>query len=237
MDLFDESISAINHFYTNHGYQLGWRFLNGSKNTLSNVPKIALITLNPGGNKIPDDHPWESCENGSSYLYEVWGNSAPGQSSLQKQIQLMFEKIISASNLSMTSNELIEESLTGYFIPFRSPRLSDLNYKKEAIQFATQLWTNILKNIKPKLFICMDRDTHKKLKPIISSVYNLPLSSSKQIPTGWGEYTADLDKFGTNSEIQMLRLPHLSTFKLFSSLKCTTQLNNIFNEACSSLTG
>ncbi len=231
-DLFEESIAEINNFYKKNGYQIGWRFLNGSKKTLVENPSIALITLNPGGDTIPKDHPWESCENGSSYLHEKWGNSASGQNNLQKQIQLMFEKIINSSNLSIKRNDLIEQSLTGYFIPFRSPRLADLINKKEAFEFGTKLWKKILTNVRPKLFICMDKDTHKSLRPIISSAYNLDIKNSKKIRTGWGDYTAELDSFGENAKVQLLRLPHLSTFKLFTSVNCANQLNIIFNEAC-----
>ena len=226
-DLFNESVVEINEFYKKWGYQLGWRFLNGSKKTLTNNPAIAFITLNPGGNKIPKDHSWESCENGSSYLYESWGNAAPGKGNLQKQIQLMFEKIISVTNLPVQRDELIEQSLTGYFVPFRSPRLADLEHKKEAFEFGKVLWTKILKQVNPKLFICIDRDTHKILRPIIASVYGLSLSKTQKINTGWGDYTADLDEFGDKNQVKMLRLPHLSTFKLFTSSKCTNQLNQI----------
>jgi len=234
-DLFEESIAAIKHFYKIKGYQLGWRFLNGSKKILHNNPTIALITLNPGGNNIPKDHPWESCESGSSYLCESWGNSAPGQGNLQKQIQLMFEKILETSGLTTTRNELIEQSLTGYFIPFRSPRLADLDHKKEALQFAKKFWSKILTQVKPKLFICIDKDTHKMLRSIIPSTYGFPLENTKKVRTGWGDYTADLDTFGDKSQVKMVRLPHLSTFKLFTSSKCTQQLNIIFSEACASI--
>lgn len=233
--LFDESVAEINKFYNEWGYQLGWRFLNGSKKTLTNNPAIAFITLNPGGNKIPKDHSWESCENGSSYLYESWRNCPPGKSNLQKQIQLMFEKIISVTDTPIQRNELIERSLTGYFVPFRSPRLTDLEHKKEAFKFAESLWSKIFTQVRPKLFICIDRRTHKHLRSIITNVYGLPLSKEQKLNTGWGNYKADLDEFGDGNQVKMLRLPHLSTFKLFTSSKCTDHLTKIFNQACAHL--
>jgi hypothetical protein len=234
-EIFNESITAINGFYKQMNYKLGWRFLNGSKKILTLNPEIALITLNPGGNEIPEDHPWESCEKGSSYLYESWGNSAPGKHNLQKQIQLMFAQIIKSANLSISTAALIEQSITGYFVPFRSPRLDDLKHKKEAFEFADNLWGKILQHIKPKLFICIDKDTHKKLKPLLGNIYNLPITNTKKFSTGWGNTTAELDSFGNGPQLQILRLPHLSTFKLFSSQKCINELNIIFDDACTIL--
>lgn len=231
-DLFTQSVSAIKKFYQEKGYKLGWRFLNGSKKTLDSNPAVALITANPGGGVIPADHPWESCENGSSYLYESWGTAAPGKGNLQIQIQLLFDKIIEHGGLSISRNELIEQSLTGYFIPFRSPRLDDLEHKQEAYQFGYDLWKNILRQVHPKLFVCIDKETHKGLKSLISEVYGTTLKESRKVDTGWGSYTGDIDIFGDKSEIIMIRLPHLSTFKLFTSAKCRDQVNAIFHEAC-----
>ena len=132
-NLFENCISEINTFYNQKGYQLGWRFLTCSKKNLEINPAIALITLNPGGNEIPPDHPWESCENGNAYLFEQWGNSIPGKSSLQIQVQLMFEKIAQISQIPRSGNELLEDSFSAHFVPFRSPRLDDIPITSESI--------------------------------------------------------------------------------------------------------
>lgn len=227
-NLFENCISEINTFYNQKGYQLGWRFLTCSKKNLEINPAIALITLNPGGNEIPPDHPWESCENGNAYLFEQWGNSIPGKSSLQIQVQLMFEKIAQISQIPRSGNELLEDSFSAHFVPFRSPRLDDLKYKSEAFAFAKFLWTKVLQAIKPKLFICIDRETYKQLLELIPKTYNLSHVESRRMPTGWGNYNADIDTFIGNSKIKLLRLPHLSTFKLFTSKKCVDCVNDIF---------
>jgi hypothetical protein len=234
-DLFQSSVSKIDSFYKERQYQLGWRFLNCSKSVLSANPEIAFITLNPGGKEIPNDHPWASCENGSSYLTEVWGNSPAGKSNLQVQIQLMFSNLAEKLNFSGTANQLINESLSGYFVPFRSPRLADLEHKREAFMFGNDLWGKILASINPSLFICIDRESFKRLQPLIEHTYNLQITSSEKYETGWGNYSADIVRFGDNSEKKLLRLPHLSTFKLFTSKKCSENIDELFFKFCEKL--
>ncbi len=234
-ELFQQSISSIEEFYKDHDYRLGWRFLNCSKSVLANDPKVVFITLNPGGKCIPENHPWASCENGSSYLNEVWGNSPRGKSNLQIQIQLMFSILAKKIDFDGTTEELIEQTLSGYFVPFRSPRLADLDYKNEAFKFGNRLWSRMLYAIKPDYFICIDRDSFSKLQPIIKRTYNLPITSSKKLKTGWGNYSADIVEFGASSEKRLLRLPHLSTFKVFTSQKCAEKIDELFSEFCKKL--
>ena len=233
--LFQESVLSIEGFYKSHNYQLGWRFLNCSKSVLCNDPKIAFITLNPGGKSIPEDHPWPSCEAGSSYLHEVWGNAQRGGSNLQIQIQLMFAKLAEKIDFKGNSEQLIEESLSGYFVPFRSPRLADLDHKCHAFAFGNELWSNILSSVHPDYFICIDRDSFKKLQPLIESTYELPIKCIQKLETGWGNYTAEIVEFGSNSEKRLLRLPHLSTFKIFTSQKCREKVDKLFSEFCKKL--
>ena len=74
---FNLAISEIVAAYHSLKHELGWRFLCVSKDVLKSNPKIALITANPGGNRIPVGHGTASCENGCAYLAEKWKDSAP----------------------------------------------------------------------------------------------------------------------------------------------------------------
>ncbi len=47
--IFDESTAAIERSYSQLGHTLGWRFLTGSRATLTSPADIGFITLNPGG--------------------------------------------------------------------------------------------------------------------------------------------------------------------------------------------
>ncbi len=234
-NLFDQCITAIGAKYLELGHKLGWRFLSVSKSVLDQNPPVALITLNPGGGIIPPDHPWASCEIGAAYYVECWGNSPQGQSNLQRQVQAMFQKISDCSdNLPKNERYLLENSLIGHFVPFRSPRLVDLENKKESFAFGEELWRIILSNIRPKLIICIDRESFARLRPILVDVVG-DLESSLHLPTGWGTYQADLERYGEYGAVTLLRLPHLSTFKLFTSAKCRETVDRIFTEACKGL--
>ena len=149
--IFNESVSDIERQYKDMNYQLGWRFIGCSKSVLNNSPEIALITLNPGGDSIQPDHPSESCEHGHSYLVEKWGNAAPGRSPLQTQLQAMFAKIAQQLGRDDRAADLMERSLPGYYIPFRSQRLIDLPNRQKAVAFAETLWTNVLREYQTEI--------------------------------------------------------------------------------------
>lgn len=231
--IFQNTTDQIKDFYLGHGYKLGWRFLTCSKAVLKNNPKIAFITLNPGGGGIPDDHPWSSCEEGSPYLDESWGGRKPGEGKLQIQIQEMFGKLREKTNYSGTRRELIESTLSGHFVPFRSPNLDDLKHKKEAFSFGEKIWSEILKTVRPKLFICIDKETAKRVRKIVATIYDLPEGKPYQLQTGWGNTTADIVEFGNSSETKLLRLPHLSRFTLFTREASEEKIESIFSQFCS----
>ena len=232
-DLFQNIIDQIENFYQYHDYKLGWRFLTCSKAVLKSSPKIAFITLNPGGSRMRDDHPSASCEEGSPYLNESWGGKKPGESKLQIQIQKMFNKIHEKLNYPDSKRELIESTLSGHFVPFRSPSLKDLGYEKEAFDFGEKLWSKILQSIQPpELFVCIDHKTTKRIRKIIATIYNLPEGKPCKLETGWGNTTADIFEFGDNAQIKILRLPHLSRFTLFTREKSKEEVENIFTRFC-----
>ena len=81
-DLFKSSCEAIEREYARLGHSLGWRFITGPKSTFSKQTEFLFISLNPGGDHEPTDHPRESSEKGSSYLIESWKGMPPGKESL-----------------------------------------------------------------------------------------------------------------------------------------------------------
>ena len=233
-DIFQDTVDQIENFYREYNYSLCWRFLTCAKAVLKNNSKIALITLNPGGSTIPKDHPCASCEEGNAYLHEIWKKGRkPGESPLQIQVQKMFDKIREKTNYDGSRNDLIESSLSAYFIPFRSQSLNELKHKKEAFDFGEKIWLKILKTVQPELVVCIERGVAKRLRKIIKIAYDLPETRLCKLPIGWGNYTADIFEFGDNAEVKLLRLPHLSRFTLFTSEKCKKEVDNIFTQFCS----
>jgi hypothetical protein len=236
--LFDECVTDIDVTYKRLGHTLGWRFLSVSRSVLEQPSKIALITLNPAGNAIPPEHPWASCEEGSSYLVESWNGLYPGTSTLQTQVRKMFAALHAALGMNGNSDDLLEQSLISHLIPFRSPRFADLHHKKESVAFGQRLWTILLPHVRPNLIICLGRDAQRELRVLIPAALGAKYRASKSYRTGWGEYTADIDTFsGSHEEVRLLFLPHLSTWTLFTSSKCVVEMPVIIAAAIQGLQG
>ena len=232
-DLFEDTVKRIERFDKDPRYQLGWRFLTCSRKVLDGTPQIALITLNPGGEEQRPDHPRNSCEEGCAYLDESWKNGKPpGEATLQIQVRKMFAELAEKLEYPGTPEELLEESLSGYFIPFRSPDMESLSHKREALDFGESIWSSILESVRPGLIICIGKDTYKRLKSLVPRVYGLSGANHIPIKTGWGNSEADIVEFDENPKTKLLGLPHLSTFKLFSRAGCTEPVGRIFARFC-----
>jgi hypothetical protein len=230
-----DTILAIQGEYERLEHSLGWRFLCVSKKVLAQNPRIVFLTLNPGGRSIPEGHPSASCEQGPAYLVEQWGTSRPGGHKLQHQIQCLFKTI--GRHVPEGSRPLVsmESSLIGYFVPFRSPRFEDLHRRKESLDFGMQLWTAMLDAKSPRLYLAIDHRTAKAMASLCASKDGR-LVSEETMPTGWGEYTASLKEYQfSDHSAMLLRLPHLSTFQLFSREPCIPLVDKILAKACQHL--
>lgn len=229
MDFFSEIINDIKTEYAKTSNKLGWRFLTTSKKTLIKNNGIYLITLNPGGDKEERAHSTASCENGCAYLIEKWKNCKGTDSPLQNQFKLLFQEI--ASKLNKKSYvKLMESSVCGYFIPFRSPNYKELKNKKEAINFSKKLWKKILSKRKFKTILCIDRLTYKTIKKILSEE-KYEFLSEQNFHIGWGDYKSVVLKFKKNNKLFTLaRFPHFSRFQIFGRAKSKTYIEKILNE-------
>lgn len=193
-------------------------------------PEIAFITLNPGRSGVRHDHPSPSCEKGSPYLDESWGGKEPSESKLQIQIQEMFKEIHEKVNYPGSNRKLIESTLSGHFVPFRSPSLEKLKDKKEAFAFGEKIWSEILASVRPRLFVRINTETREHLRKIIKNVYKLPERKLYKPQTGWGNYTAEIIEFGYNAQIKLLWLPHLYRFTRRETSE--KEIENIFSQFC-----
>lgn len=233
---FKECVSEIEVAYTALDHRLGWRFLNVSRNVLNTPVKVAFIAINPGGDSIPSDHPWKSCEAGLSHLVERWDGALPGQSELQLQVQGLFRMLADNLGFHGSFQELMAQSLVSQFIPFRSPTFAALPRQKESIEFGRRLWGRILPVASPKLIVCLGRDVQQELRALMPSTMECAWKQRQSFETGWGDYTADMDEFeGPRGIVRLLYLPHLSRFQLFTSQKCCRQMPIILAAACKNL--
>ena len=230
--LFKVLVAAIEAEYARLGHILGWRFLNVSSNVLNGPVHIALVTINPAGDHIPRDHPAASCENGASYLVERWGNSEPGRSTLQVQVQLLFAALAAELRYTGSPNQLLESSLVSQFIPFRSPRFAQLPRQGESITFARVLWSRVLAATQPRLIVCLGREVQQELTALIPECLAARQGETIALPTGWGNYNAEVTTFQRSGQaLRLLYLPHLSTWTLFTSQKCRAFMPAIIHAA------
>jgi hypothetical protein len=233
--VFESLIADIERTYQDLGHQLGWRFLCVSRKVLEAPIEVALVLLNPTGEKITADQPTESCEDGAAFLTESWGGAPPGEHKVQVQIQKLFDELNQRLGLAESGPALMERSLSGFFVPFRAPRLADLSMRIKSFLFCCRLWRRLLELAQPRLIICIDRETHAELQFMIQGYTGLGAASTRTFATGWGKCTADLTMFGEDAEVRLLRLPNLSAFQIFSNGPCIEPMNKILDEACKGL--
>jgi hypothetical protein len=229
MTLFDSCCADIETNYDQLGHRLGWRFLSCPKVNLNPAASLAFISLNPGGSYDPPDHPHESQENGSAYLVESWEGRLAGQSKLQVQVGTMF-KMLADRIGDRDYKALMNRTLMGYFIPFRSPNFDSLENQAASVEFGEHLWTRIFEQIAPKTIITMDTQTFKRVRKVIKGRRPDVSERHTQLPTGWGNYMADIVRYGsTENGVTLARLPHLSRFTIFTSKKCQHDVQQIMD--------
>lgn len=233
MTLFDNCCADIESAYRRLGHRLGWRFLSGPKATLSPASRITFISLNPGGDYDSPDHPRASQEKGSAFLVESWDGKPAGQSKLQVQVGALFGHL-AARVAGGDRKALMNATLMGHFIPFRSPSFDLLDNKAESLAFGEQLWAGVFEHIAPQIVITMDAHTFKRVRSIIKNRRPSDPERHVQLPTGWGNYMADVVHFGDpGSRVTLARLPHLSRFTIFTSAKCKAAVPRLMDEIAS----
>lgn len=232
-NLFKDSVRNIKRFYEEHGCGSGWRFLTCSRKVLRSNPRFALIDFHPGGEEIPPDHPWQSCEKGNAYLHEKWRNHGPGEAPLQIRIQKMFKIFAEKFGYRGTWEELMKETLSGYFIPFRSPDLENPGHKREASDFAERIWSKILESVRPEYIICLGKKhTYNRVRKLVPRVLGMHEKKSVSVPVGWRKDSlAEIVEFGENPDVRLLGLPYSRRGQLGGPGN-DTDIKRIFKRFC-----
>jgi hypothetical protein len=134
--------------YESLGHTLGWRFLTSPSATFNESQEILLLTLNPAGDRDYPEHPRESCEAGSAYIVESWDSRPAGEAPLQRQVRALFAELAKRIN-GGSGDYLLGNSLSAQFVPFRSANFNALHEKEKSVAFARELWSDILRYIRP----------------------------------------------------------------------------------------
>lgn len=186
--------------YDAFGLTQGWRFLTSPQRTLESA-RVAIVTLNPGGERDLERGLAErwSCEAGSAYRVESWGDQAVGADPLQRQIQRLCQML----------GEAPDDVLSGHFVPFRSRDWASLPRCDEAALFGLELWRWVLARAPARLIVCIG-------KTVAGDGIAAAAGDALQlapVPTGWGSTT--IDRYLTADGRRIVALPHLSRFRLF----------------------
>lgn len=232
-DLFEDTVKRIERFYEDHDYRLGWRFLTCSREVLRSSPKFVFIDFHPGGKKIPPGHPWHSCEKGNAYLHEKWRDNDPGKAPLQIRVQRMFEIFAEELAYQGTRDELMEETLSGYFIPFRSPDFEKPEYKSEALKLAERIWSRILESVRPEYIICLGKThTCNRVKRLVPNVLGLHEKKRCSVPIGRSSSLSEIIEFGGNSDVRLLGLPYSRNGQLAWPPGNDKEIKRVFERFC-----
>ena len=176
-----------------------WSTIDGSE--------LAFVSLNPG--RPPNDAELRaiSDERGNSYEIEQLTTKSP--------LTAQFIKFASFMNIKPSS------ILTGVVCPFRGNRWNDFTreQKRAGLSLGREFWYESTKE-NVKLIVTLGNEATNS----INDLFNAKLKD--EIASGWGDIK--LRRYCSNDGIEIIQLPHLSTFKLFSNEKCRKPLETIF---------
>lgn len=223
---FEIACQKIREAYVSLGHakspNLSWRFLYTPKSTFHPKQKLMFVGLNPGGHSLPlgyKENP--SFEEGNAYLLDQWREYEAGEYPLQKQIQMLFKSLsLSSGSDPEDWKSFMNQTLSLNFCPFRSPNWKSLKNKSETLSFCKNLWVDILEYICPKAIVTMDKETFGFVEKILENM-QFKKEFFEEALIGWGKTTYTVCSFSREeNNIILVRFPHLSRYKIFSSDQC-----------------
>jgi hypothetical protein len=168
MDVFSEAIERIKQEYENLGHRLGWWFLYSPASTLSVNTQMFFLGDNPGGKNY--EEPIASVEKGNAYRVELWPggkNGAPNP--LQMQVRKLFMILSEKLGHQPPWSDLMDQTLTSNFCPFRSPEWKLLPRQEESLAFSRRLWSSILDYTSPSVIVCNGKNSFKHFTSLMVS--------------------------------------------------------------------
>lgn len=233
---FNSLCDRIRAAYSMLGHRMSWSFLYTPQSTLHSSQQLFFIGLNPGGTEGEQYTEARSCEDGNDYLLGDWDQEKwePGNAPLQLQVQELFRRMAAQMGENVEYQKIMNVSLATNYIPFRSPKWASLENKERTLDFAREFWTGILSFIQPRVIICIALVAYQELKSIFEKSGFIGNEERKHI--GWGKVTYCVTELRNGKQnILLIRLPHLSTYKVFSSNKCEAELKKLTDRITSVL--
>jgi hypothetical protein len=232
-DLLAPFKEDIEREYDRLGHQLGWNFLYTPARTLAPGTRLAFVPLNPGVGMY-HERPKLSFEEGSAYRVEPWG---PGGvlSTLQIQIGGLYDALAERDE-GTTAEELMDQTLALNFCPFRSPDWKQLVNPKESIEFSQRMWARVLEIVEPPVIVCLGGEPMHYLDPVLRAGGAALTGPEQRDSVGWGTVTYAVRRYTTGrGEVTMVRLPHLSRFRIFGRPESQHATNDIVDTISAAL--
>lgn len=225
----------INAAYRELGHRMGWSFLYTPKSTLNASQQLLFLGLNPGGKEDLGYDVVPSCESGNEYLHGKWV-AEKGKAPLQFQVQQLFKGIAVSMGGNINHGTMMDATLAANYVPFRSSTWATLVNKQRSMEFSSALWSEILDQVHPRVIICIAYLVYDNIKAILVSKGFAPIDADKAQPIGWGRVTYNVTELRNDDRtILLVRLPHLSTYKVFSSAKCEMEIKKLADRIASML--
>lgn len=236
-ELLLEAEKRIVKAYGDLRHDQGWSFLYTPGKTLSSSARFLFMGLNPAGEgKI--DQADLTTEAGNAYHPKVEKDWPPSGKSLQAQVVLFYDML--AEKMGYDSREMMDSTLAANFCPFRSKSWKDLKEQKATITFCNDLWSYLIKSTQISTIVCMSSIAHQHMASIIVSAGGKVSDNKgfKPKPVGWGNVSYSATQFLMDGrEICLIRLPHLSRYKIFGRDGSSTQVEEISGLVANSLNG
>lgn len=220
-EVFNRAVDEISRAYEDLGHELGWRFLYSPVSTLSKDTKLLFVGINPAGDRYYA--PVASVEEGNAYRVERWGEGGK-INSLQVQVRKLYE-VLSSKLGNQSAKELMDDTLTANFCPFRSPEWKLLPKKQQSVAFSRGLWRDLFEHISPSVTICLKDVPFKHFGEILVD-RGFRRTEMLQEPVQWKNLTYSQARFMPDTEeVLMVRLPHLSQIKIFAGPRADGRSN------------
>ena len=226
--LLAEVGNEIEEAHARLGHTLGWRFLYSPAATLSSATRMLFFGFNPGGDWYQP--PNLAADEGNLYRVGHWtedGRPTP----LQDQVCGLFNAIAHKRG-DITGDALMDQCLTSNYVPFRSPSRDALVNRRDTLRFSNSLWTKVMAQLKPAAIICIDKEPYQALVKILVGQGYHAVGAERTGPIGWGNvsYTEATFAGQEGRVVYIVRLPHLSRYKIVGKESCSNALRPIIEQ-------
>lgn len=226
--LYSDLYDRTEREYTRLGHAeigLGFNpFIVSSVRAFEASPRLLLMGLNPAGSEDYPEHRGRfRYEHDDGHIGTAWRHYAKGQAPLQRQIALLLNKIQKRINDTRPLDRFaVNGIVSGNFVPFRSPRWSQLHAKKESIAFAQSLWGKVFSVWRPQFVVTFGGDALERMVGMLGVV-----REARDYDPKW---QSSLKVRVLTDGTRLLGLPHMSVFSIFGRSESEPALEEAFDD-------